>query len=88
MLEKIKGHFNSKIAYVSDSGNIRDRKKRIATINFDGTGYTISYKWKKFSFKRQNLLNDPNKLMILLYHNNTPSLFTINTETKYNSKVK
>jgi TolB protein len=33
---EVKGHFNSKIAYVSESGNVKKRTKRIATIEFSG----------------------------------------------------
>ncbi|MFT4718122.1 MAG: TolB protein [Rickettsiales bacterium] len=74
-----KGHFNSKIAYVSESGNIRDRKKKIATINFDGTGLKYLTNGKNLALTPK-FTNDPNKLMILLYYKNTPSLFTVNTE--------
>lgn len=31
------GHFNSKIAYIAESGSFLNRKKKLAIINFDGT---------------------------------------------------
>ncbi|MDA7705217.1 hypothetical protein N8772_01905 [Rickettsiales bacterium] len=72
-----KGHFNSKIAYIAESGEVRKRKKRVATINFDGSNLKYVTNGKNLALTPR-FANDPNKLTILLYQDNTPSLFNLN----------
>ena len=72
-----KGHFNSKITYISESGTIRKRKKRVSLINFDGTGLKYVTNGKNLALTPK-FANDPNKLTVLLYRDNTPSVFKLN----------
>ena len=77
IIREKKGHFNSKIAYVAESGGLKNRKKRIATINFDGSGLNYITNGNSLALTPR-FTHNPDILTILLYHNNTPSLFTIN----------
>jgi len=74
-----KGHFNSRIAYVSESGEIRHRIKRIATVDFDGEN-------KHFLTDGKDLVLTPifsknsDEIFYLRYFNNRPQIFSINTK--------
>ena len=77
IIREKKGHFHSKITYVAESGAIRERRKRIATINFDGSNLRYITNGKNLALTPK-FSNDPNKLTILLYHQNVPSIFNLN----------
>lgn len=80
------GHFNSKIAYIAESGSFKNRKKRLAIINFDGTR-------QKFLSDGQDLVltptfsKDKSEVFYLLYFLDTPHIFKTDLRTGRTKKA-
>lgn len=86
MTKEKSGHFNSKITYVAESGDVLNRKKRIATINFDGSNLRYLTNGRNLALTPK-FSNDPDKLTIVLYRNNRPSLFNLDIQKRRLSKL-
>ena len=80
------GHFNSQILYVSESGSIKKRIKKINLISFDGEDKKILTDGRdlvltpSFSKKRDEIL-------YLRYYDNKPQLFFLNLKNQRSYKV-
>lgn len=86
MTKEKSGHFNSKITYVAESGDVLNRKKRIATINFDGSNLRYLTNGRNLALTPK-FSNDPDKLTIVLYRNHRPSLFNLDIQKRRLSKL-
>ncbi len=81
-----KGHFNSQITFISESGDVRNRVKRIAIMDFDGEN-------KRFLTTGRDLVLTPtfahknDEIYYLRYLNNKSQIFTINSKTLRTSKL-
>ncbi len=81
-----KGHFNSKILYVSETGSFKNRKKRIAQIDFDGEN-------KKFYTDGRDLVLTPifskksNEIFYLTYRGNYPQIHKMDLYNLQSEKV-
>lgn len=81
-----KSHFNSKILYVSESGPMHKRAKRIAMVDFDGSN-------KKFLTDGRNLVLTPifskkrDEIFYLKYFQGKPQIFSMNIENLRGNKV-
>lgn len=80
------GHFNSKILYVAESGNIRRRTKRIAFLDFDGENRTYLTNGKNLVltpiFSRK-----PNEIFYLSYFSGRPQIYAMDVLNRKNKKV-
>ncbi len=81
-----KGHFNSRITYVSESGEVRNRIKKIAIIDFDGEN-------KHFLTDGKDLVLTPifsknaDEIFYLRYFNNKPQIFALDTKLFKSKRV-
>lgn len=80
------GHFNSKIAYIAESGAFYDRKKKLAVINFDGSK-------QRFLSDGSDLVltptftKDNSAVFYLRYFLNKPHIFKANLRTGIGNKA-
>ncbi|MDA9231136.1 hypothetical protein N9O56_01005 [Rickettsiales bacterium] len=83
--EKI-GHFDTQILYVAESGNPRNRRKRIAIMDFDGENHYYLTDGADlvltpiFSGKKQEII-------FLRYFRDKPQLFYLDLDNKFISKL-
>lgn len=82
-----KGHFNTKIAYISESGNPRNRKKRLATVDFDGEN-------RKFITNGRNIVltpafaKNPDEIYYVSYQSKKyPQIYSLNTRNNTSKSV-
>ena len=80
------GHFNSQILYVSESGPLRKRTKRINMINFDGSNH-------RFLTDGQDLVLTPifskkrDQVFYVRYFQNHPQIFALDTNNLRSQKL-
>ena len=80
------GHFNSKILYISESGNVRKRTKRLAVMDFTGRN-------KEFLTNGRNLVltpifsKKPYEVFYLSYKDGLPQIFKLNLMNKDSLQV-
>lgn len=81
-----KGHFNSQILYVSESGNVRNRTKKVVMMDFDGGN-------KRVLTSGNDLVLTPifsknsNEIFYLTYQNDKPQIFNLNITTLRGKKI-
>lgn len=81
-----KGHFNSQILYVSESGPIRNRIKKLAMMDFDGEN-------KRFLSDGRDLVltpifsKKPNEIFYLRYFKNRPQIFSLDIRNNSTKRV-
>ncbi len=75
------GYFNSKILYIAESGKYKNRIKRIAIMDYDGSNH-------KYLTDGKNIVSSPKffpdekKILYVMYQNNMPNLVIMDLETK------
>lgn len=80
------GHFNSQITYVTETGNYRNRIKKISLIDFDGENFRNLTDGSEmvltpiFSKKRD-------EIYFLRYFQGRPQIFSLNTKTLRTQKI-
>ena len=80
------GHFNSKIAYIAESGSFLDRKKKLALINFDGSK-RLELTDGSDLVLTPNFSNDHRSLYYVKYFLNKPQIFKTDLKTGKTSKA-
>ena len=84
------GHFDSKIVYVSESGPVRKRVKRLAMINFDGEGHHFLTDGKDLVltpvFSRGFSKGD-GEIFYVSYARDKPQVFSLNSRTLRSRKI-
>ncbi|MDR0423535.1 MAG: DUF5050 domain-containing protein [Rickettsiales bacterium] len=87
LTNEISGHFDSKVLFVSETGTIKNRKKRIVIMDFDGSNL-------RYLTDGDNLVLTPifskfnrNELVYLEYVNKFPNLFKLNLLNRTKQKI-
>ncbi len=80
------GFFNSQILYISETGSIHKRIKKINLINIDGSGY------RSLTDGRELVLTPifskrANEIFYLRYFKNHPQIFSLNTQNLRSQKI-
>lgn len=81
-----KGHFNSKLLYIAETGNIKKRTKRIALVDFDGENqeiYTDGTELVLTPYYSKEL----NKIFYLRYFKNIPQIYTLDYDNYTSRKL-
>lgn len=80
------GHFNSRILYVSETGSIKKRIKKIITMDFDGENRRVLTDGKDLVltpiFSRK-----PNEIYYLRYFENKPQIFSLDLNTSRSKRL-
>lgn len=76
-----KGYFDTRIAFVSESGPLKNRNKRLAIIDFDGENFRYVTTGAKMALTPR-FSPDVNKLLFLSYNNDTPKVYIKDLNTK------
>lgn len=80
------GHFDTKIAYIAESGNIRNRKKRLAIISFDGKQHIYLTKGKNLVLT-PIISKERKELIYLRYLDNKAQIHALDFITGKNKKI-
>ncbi len=80
------GHFDSKIAYISETGSAKNRTKRISIIDFDGKNRHILTSGSDLVLT-PNFTFDASQIFYLRYHDYRPQVFRINLGNLLNEKI-
>lgn len=80
------GHFDSQIIYVSETGSIRRRVKKIIKINFDGTNRRVLTSGSDLVLT-PIFSKEKNKLYYLRYFEGKPQIFSFDSTTLESEKV-
>ena len=83
--EKI-GHFNSKITYVSESGSVKNRIKKIAIVDFDGGNREFLTDGKELAITPTFSRKD-NEIFYLRYYQNRPQIASLDIKSQRVKKV-
>jgi TolB protein len=87
LTNEISGHFDSKILFIAESGTIKDRKKRIAMMDFDGSNLNYLTSGKELVLTPIFSRFNKNEVIYLEYINKIPSLFKINLKENTKQKI-
>ncbi len=77
----IEGYINTKLIFVSESGRLKDRKKKISIMNLYGNDHRFLTKGKNLVLSPK-LSNDLSKLVFITYKNKIPQLLLYNFRTR------
>jgi TolB protein len=80
------GHFDSKIAYISEIGPASKRIKKINIINFDGSSRNILTDGKDLVLT-PSFANKVDEIFYLRYFDNRPQVFKINSNTLATKRI-
>ena len=78
---EISGHFDSKILFVSETGGAKNRKKRIAMIDFDGSNLTYLTNGDNLVLTPAFSKHNKNEIVYLEYRNKNPHIYRKNLAT-------
>lgn len=81
-----KGHFNSQIVYVSESGNARNRTKKVMMMDFDGSNRRPLTSGNELVLTPIFSKNH-NEIYYLSYQNNKPQIFNLNITNLRGRKI-
>lgn len=80
------GHFNSKIIYVSESGSVKRRIKKIHLMNFDGSDNRVLTDGRDLVLTPV-FAKTRDDIFYLRYFDNRPQIFSLNTENLRIKKI-
>ena len=75
------GHFDSKIIFISETGKIKNRKKRIAMVDFDGSNLKYITDGKNLVLTPVFSKYDKNEIIYLEYKNDKAQLYKLNLQS-------
>lgn len=75
---EISGHFDSKIIFTSETGKVKNRKKRIAMIDFDGSNLRYITDGKNLVLTPVFSKYNKNEIIYLEYKNDEAQLYKLN----------
>lgn len=78
---EISGHFDSKILFVSETGGAKNRKKRIAMIDFDGSNLTYLTNGDNLVLTPAFSKHNKDEIVYLEYRNKNPHIYRKNLAT-------
>lgn len=78
---EISGHFDSKILFVSETGGAKNRKKRIAMIDFDGSNLTYLTNGDNLVLTPAFSKHNKDEVVYLEYRNKNPHIYRKNLAT-------
>lgn len=78
---EISGHFDSKILFVSETGKVKMRKKRIAMIDFDGSNLTYLTNGNNLVLTPTFSKHNKDEIVYLEYRNKNPHIYKKNLAT-------
>ncbi len=80
------GHFNSRILYVSQSGSIRKRIKKIAMIDFDGANRRVLTDGRDLVLT-PIFAKNPHEIYYLSYRENRPQIYSMNLHDNLSKRI-
>lgn len=78
---EISGHFDTKILFVSETGQAKNRKKRIAMVDFDGSNLTYITNGDNLVLTPAFSKHNPDEIVYLEYRNKKPNIYRKNLST-------
>ena len=78
---EISGHFDTKILFVAETGEAKNRKKRIAMVNFDGSNLTYITNGDNLVLTPAFSKHNPDEIVYLEYRNKKPNIYRKNLST-------
>lgn len=78
---EISGHFDTKILFVAETGQAKNRKKRIAMVNFDGSNLTYITNGDNLVLTPAFSKHNPDEIVYLEYRNKKPNIYRKNLST-------
>jgi len=80
---EISGHFDTKIVYIAESGTAQKRKKRMATIDYNGDNLMYITDGSNLVLTPIFSKHDKNEIVYLEYRNDKPHIFKMNLLTNH-----
>ncbi len=78
---EISGHFDTKILFVAETGEAKNRKKRIAMVDFDGSNLTYITNGDNLVLTPAFSKHNPDEIVYLEYRNKKPNIYRKNLST-------
>lgn len=78
---EISGHFDTKILFVAETGEAKNRKKRIAMVDFDGSNLTYITNGDNLVLTPTFSKHNPDEIVYLEYRNKKPNIYRKNLST-------
>ena len=81
-----KGHFNSQIIYVAESGGVKKRTKKIVQMDFDGENRHVLTDGRDLVLT-PIFSRNPNEIFYLRYFENKPQIFSLDVRNLRSKKI-